>query len=125
MQRVIDENSITADDLDQALQAVNSAKNELCRRHGFSPSQAVLGRDPKAPEELCSTGNEERFINLMSNDRRQHREAAVHTSARMAFFRTQLDTKFRRALLQRARVKKGGATQLGSLLVSTESRRSL
>eukprot|EP00439_Symbiodinium_sp_Y106_P065917 s2769_g10.t1 len=44
LQRVIDEKSITSEDMYMAVQAVNSAKNELRRRHGFSPSQAVFGR---------------------------------------------------------------------------------
>ena len=38
----------------------------------------------------------------------RQKEVAIRTAARMAFFRTQLDTKFRRSLLQRARVKRGG-----------------
>ena len=108
IKRVIDEKSIGAEDIDLAIQACNSAKNELRRRHGFSPNQAVFGRDPRVAEELCSGGDEERFIALMSQDRQRQKEVAIRTAARMAFFRTQLDTKFRRSLLQRARVKRGG-----------------
>ena len=108
IKRVIDEKSIGAEDIDPAIQACNSAKNELRRRHGFSPNQAVFGRDPRVAEELCSGGDEERFIELMSQDRQRQKEVAIRTAARMAFFRTQLDTKFRRSLLQRARVKRGG-----------------
>ena len=108
IKRVIDEKSIGAEDIDLAIQACNSAKNELRRRHGFSPNQAVFGRDPRVAEELCSGGDEERFIELMSQDRQRQKEVAIRTAARMAFFRTQLDTKFRRSLLQRARVKRGG-----------------
>eukprot|EP00439_Symbiodinium_sp_Y106_P017981 s9503_g2.t1 len=108
LKRVIDEKSTGAEDIDLAIQACSSAKNELRRRHGFSPNQAVFGRDPRVAEELCSGGDEERFIELMSQDRQRHKEVAIRTAARMAFFRTQLDTKFRRSLLQRARVKRGG-----------------
>ena len=108
LQRVIDEKSITSEDMYMAIQAVNSAKNELRRRHGFSPSQAVFGKDPRAPEELCSGVDEERFIEIMSEDRRRQREVGVRAAAKMAFFRTQIDTKFRRALIQRSRVKRGG-----------------
>ncbi|CAE7835178.1 RE2 [Symbiodinium microadriaticum] len=108
LKRVIDEKSVTSEDIDLAIQSVNSAKNELRRRHGFSPNQAVFGKDPKAPEELCSGGDEERFIELMSGDRQRQKEVGIRTAARMAFFRTQLDTKLRRSLLQRARVKRGG-----------------
>ena len=108
LQRVIDEKSITKDDMYMAVQAVNSAKNELRRRHGFSPSQAVFGKDPKSPEELDAGVDEERFIEIMSGDQRRHREVSVRASARMAFFRTQIDSKFRRGMIQRARVKRGG-----------------
>ena len=108
LQRVIDEKSITSDDMYMAIQAVNSAKNELRRRHGFSPSQAVFGKDPRTPEELCSGVDEERFIEILSEDSRRQREISVRAAAKMAFFRTQMDTKFRRALIQRSRVKRGG-----------------
>eukprot|EP00439_Symbiodinium_sp_Y106_P004950 s1915_g1.t1 len=108
LQRVIDEKSITSDDMHMAVQAVNSAKNELRRRHGFSPSQAVFGKDPRTPEELCSGVDEERFVEIISEDRRRQREVGVRAAAKMAFFRTQIDTKFRRALIQRSRVKRGG-----------------
>ena len=122
LQRVIDDKSITSEDMYMAVQAVNSAKNELRRRHGFSPSQAVFGRDPRAPEELCAGVDEERFIEIMTEDKRRQREVSVRASAKMAFFRTQLDTKFRRALLQRARVKRGGYT-VGSWCASIASKR--
>ena len=108
LRRVVDERSIDETDMHMAVQAVNSAKNELRRRHGFSPSQAVFGKNPKSPGELCSGEDEERFLEIMSQVRRRHREVAIRTAARVAFFRTQLDGKLRRALIQTARVKRGG-----------------
>ena len=108
LQRVIDEKSITKDDMYMAVQAVNTAKNELRRRHGFSPSQAVFGKDPKSPEELDTGVDEERFLEIMSGDQRRQREVSIRASARMAFFRTQVDSRFRRGMIQRARVKRGG-----------------
>ena len=80
LKRVIDEKNVTAEDIDLAIQAVNSAKNELRRKHGFSPSQAVFGRDPRPPEELCSGNDEERFIELMTHDRQRQREVGIRTS---------------------------------------------
>ena len=108
LQRVIHEKSITKDDMYMAVQAVNTAKNELRRRHGFSPSQAVFGKDPKSPEELDTGVDEERFLEIMSGDQRRQREVSIRASARMAFFRTQVDSRFRRGMIQRARVKRGG-----------------
>eukprot|EP00969_Alexandrium_andersonii_P053986 2375504-Alexandrium_andersonii.AAC.1 len=32
-----------------AISQVNAAKNELRRRHGFSPSQLALGKNPRLP----------------------------------------------------------------------------
>ena len=105
---MIDEKSITSKDMCLAVQAVNSAKNELRRRHGYSPTQAVFGRDPRSPEELCGSNDEEHFIEVMSSDRRRQREVSIRTAAKMAFFRTQIDSKFRKALIQRSRFKRGG-----------------
>ena len=105
---MIDEKSITSKDMCLAVQAVNSAKNELRRRHGYPPTQAVSGRDPRSPQELCGSNDEEHFIEVMSSDRRRQREVSIRTAAKMAFFRTQIDSKFRKALIQRSRVKRGG-----------------
>ncbi|CAE7353792.1 GIP [Symbiodinium sp. CCMP2592] len=108
LRRVIDEKSITSEDMYLAVQAVNSAKNELRRRHGFSPTQAVFGRDPRSPEEICGANDEDRYIEVLSADRRRQREVSIRTAAKMAFFRTQADSKFRKALVQRSRIKRGG-----------------
>ena len=108
LRRVVDERSIDASDMFMAVQAVNSAKNELRRRHGFSPCQAVFGKDPRAPGEIGGNVDEERYLEILSQDKKRQREVAIRTSARIAFFRTSLDSKLRRSLIRRARVKKGG-----------------
>ncbi|CAE7698950.1 RE1 [Symbiodinium sp. CCMP2592] len=108
LRRVIDEKSITSEDMYLAVQAVNSAKNELRRRHGFSPTQAVFGRDPRSPEEICGANDEDRYIEVLSADRKRQREVSIRAAAKMAFFRTQADSKFRKALIQRSRIKRGG-----------------
>ena len=110
LKRVIDENSIDGGDIDIAVSMVNQAKNELRRRHGFSPTQAVYGKDPRTPEDLLARNDEEHILDVMSYDRRRQREVAIRTAARVAFFRSQVDTKLRRSLLQRARVKRGEYT---------------
>ena len=110
LRRVIDEHSIDEDDIDIAVSMVNQAKNELRRRHGFSPTQAVYGKDPKTPEDLMAGNDEEHILDVMSYDRRRQREVAIRTAARVAFFRSQVDTRLRRSLLQRARVKRGEYT---------------
>ncbi|CAE7717731.1 RE2 [Symbiodinium sp. CCMP2592] len=104
--KVVDDQTITSDDVFLAVAAVNNAKNNLCRRHGYSPSQAVFGRDTPAPEDLCQGNDEEMTLDIMTTDKRRQREVAVRTAARLAFFRSQVDIKLRRSLIQRARVKK-------------------
>ena len=40
IKRVIDEQTVTADEIDFAVTCVDQAKNQLRRRHGYSPSPA-------------------------------------------------------------------------------------
>ena len=104
--KVVDEHSVTDEDVALAVSSVNEAKNNLCRRHGFSPAQAVFGREVKAPEDLCGGNDEEMVLDILTTDKRRQREVAIRTAARLAFFRSQVDTKLRRSLIQRARVKR-------------------
>ena len=107
LNRVIDEHTVYGEDIHLAVASVNAAKNELRRKHGFSPAQAVFGKDPACPEELLSGRDEEQYLELMTEDRKRQKEIAIRNAAKAAFFRTQVDNKFRRSLLQRARVKHG------------------
>ena len=105
MKRVIDEQTVTSDEIDLAVACVNQAKNQLRRRHGYSPCQAVFGKDPATPEDLLAGKDEERFLEIMTADRKRQREISIRSAARIAFFRSQTDSRLRRALLQRARIK--------------------
>ncbi|CAE7526366.1 GIP, partial [Symbiodinium necroappetens] len=78
--RLVDEWSATAEEAGMITTAANTAMNTLRRESGFSPSQAVWGRDPRLPEDL--KGN----------------------PAKEAYFKTQNDARLRRSLLQRSRV---------------------
>ncbi|OLP92925.1 Copia protein [Symbiodinium microadriaticum] len=51
-ERIVHELTITEDEVDIAVPIVNSAKNDLRRRCGHSPSQWVFGRAPRLPEDL-------------------------------------------------------------------------
>ncbi|OLQ01618.1 Copia protein [Symbiodinium microadriaticum] len=107
LQKIIDEQSVGEDDIDQAVAVANQAKNELRRRHGYSPCQAVFGKDPRYPEDLLNGNDEEHVLELMTGDRKRQKEVAMRTAARIAFYRSQVDVKLRKGLIQRARVKKG------------------
>ena len=107
LRRVIDEKSIDEEDIDLAIAHTTQAKNELRRRHGYSPCQAVFGKDPRSPEELLAGNDEEQVLELLTADRKRQREMAVRTAARVASFRSQVDVKLRKGLIQKARVKRG------------------
>ena len=102
--RVCDELSVGEDDISLAVSAVNQAKNELRRTSGYSPSQAVFGRDPYVPGELLDEKDGEQQEQLINQDLQRGREHAIRMAARAAYFRVQGDQKLRRALLQRSRV---------------------
>ena len=50
--RVCDDLSLREEDVPMGIAAVNDAKNQLRRMSGYSPAQAVFGRDPYIPGEL-------------------------------------------------------------------------
>ena len=86
LQKVVDEHSVTGADLELAVAATCGAKNELRRKHGFSPAMAVFGREPRYPEELDGGHDDELFLEILSSDRQRQREVALRTAARVAFF---------------------------------------
>ena len=49
--------SLTEQDLEIGIVAVNSAKNELRRQSGYSPAQAVFGKHPYVPGLLAPCPN--------------------------------------------------------------------
>ena len=105
--KVCDEHSAEASEIPLCVAAVNSAKNQLRRVGGYSPSQIVWGRDPATPGELLGQGNPEQEEHLLSHDRARAREHTLRRAAKAAFFRCQSDQRLRRALLQRSRVAPG------------------
>ena len=105
--RVNDEHSTEASEIPLCVAAVNAAKNQMRRVHGYSPSQIVWGRDPGVPGELLGDGNPEQEEHVLSQDQARAREHTIRCAAKAAFFRCQSDQKLRRALLQRSRVAPG------------------
>ncbi|CAE7724502.1 GIP [Symbiodinium sp. CCMP2592] len=113
--RIVDDHSVGSDDIHLATTAVNSAMNELRRKNGFSPSQAVWGKDPEVPGELLSGRDPEQFEHIITHDRQRAKEHALRTAAKETYFRCQADAKLRRALLQRSRVS-GPDLEVGDLV---------
>ena len=103
--RVVEEKSVESSDVPVAVAAVNSAKNELRRVSGFSPSQIVFGRNPKLPEDLIDNGDNLGANYLLTTDLKRQREVAIRTAARLSFHKLQVDDKLRRALLHQTRTR--------------------
>ena len=102
-QHVVDEHSVVEGDVEMCGTAVNAAKNELRKQCGYSPNQAVFGREPNVPRDLLDA-NAEQHSHVMTRDQQRGKEQALRLAARGAYFRVQGDAKLRRALLQRPRV---------------------
>ena len=102
--RLVDEWSASSEEAGMIITAANTAMNTLRRETGFSPSQAVWGRDPQLPEDLKGTPQDDHVEHIISHDRQRAREHSLRISAKEAFFKAQNDSRLRRSLLQRSRV---------------------
>ncbi|CAE7244327.1 RE1 [Symbiodinium sp. KB8] len=105
--KVVDEHSILKEspgDIKMGITAINAAKNELRRQGGFSPTQAVYGRDPDVPGELLDHRDPQQTDEILTRDQLRAREQVLRQAARIAYHRAQVDSRLRRALLQRSRV---------------------
>ncbi|CAE7213744.1 GIP [Symbiodinium sp. CCMP2592] len=102
--RVVDETSATHPEANMVITSVNAAMNTLRRESGFSPSQAVWGRDPKLPEDITGGPHDEHVEHILSHDRLRAREHTLRVAAKSSYFRCQNDARLRRSLLQRSRV---------------------
>ncbi|CAE7866875.1 RE1 [Symbiodinium sp. KB8] len=102
-ERVCHEMSVTADEVHLAASMVSSAKNELRRRCGHSPTEWVFGRHPRLPEGLADPDSGQRVSWDVSPESQYQRAMAIRTAARIAYHHSQGDSRLRKALLQRAR----------------------
>ncbi|CAE7295005.1 unnamed protein product, partial [Symbiodinium sp. CCMP2592] len=105
-ERVVHELSVGSEEAALAASMVCAAKNDLRRRCGHSPSQWVLGRSPRVPEDLCDPDSGETATWDLTKDSKFQRATAMRTSARIAFHQAQGDDRLRRGLLHRARTTK-------------------
>ena len=103
-ERVVYQLTVGDDEVAIAASIVNSAKNELRRRCGYSPSQWVFGKSPRTPEELQDPDGGHHALWDVTQDARHQRQSAIRAAARVAFHESQNDSRLRKALLQRTRV---------------------
>ncbi|OLQ03765.1 Copia protein [Symbiodinium microadriaticum] len=102
--KLVDERSAYAEEANMVITAVNSAMNTLRRDSGFSPSQAVWGRDPKLPEDVHQSFQDDHVEHIISRDRQRAREHTLRIAAKECNYRCRNDAKLRKGLLQRSRV---------------------
>ena len=96
--------SVGEEEVDMVVPIINSAKNDLRRRCGYSPSQWVFGKAPRVPEDLQDPDGGGHVLWDVSEDAKYQRQAATRAAARVAFYESQTDNRLRKALLQRTRV---------------------
>ena len=113
--KLVDDHSVSKNDLKITVTAINTALNTLKKSSGFSPAQAVWGRDPQLPEDLFDSSHGHQIEHVLTHDRKRAREMTLRLAAKEAFFRNQNDNKLRRALLQRSRVA-GPEVQVGDFV---------
>ncbi|CAE7610734.1 RE2 [Symbiodinium sp. CCMP2592] len=103
--RVVKDQTVRGDEVEEAIAATSSAKNELRRRCGWAPCQIVFGKNPRSDEDLKFEVEEGGGELLRTPDSAQHRREIIRNSAKMAFFKSRTEDKIRRGMSQRARVK--------------------
>ncbi|CAJ1331158.1 unnamed protein product [Effrenium voratum] len=101
---VVEHENINFQEAEWALLQVVQAKNNLRRRHGYSPAQWVLGVQPRMEDGLADGGQE--LLPADTAGGAWSRKMAIQRAARMAFFESQATEAVRRAALGRPRVKK-------------------
>ena len=83
------------------------AKNQLIKRHGFSPIQHVLGQDIRLPASVLAAPDELSAHSAAEHDGTFQRHLAIRQAARMAWARLDNSSRVRRAMLSKARTPRG------------------
>ena len=91
-------------EIDYVLSIVASAKNNLRRRHGYSPAQWLFGSSPRLGDALADESERlYQLEDLRSADDVWRRKQSIRQAAREAFIQTQADDALKRAVLGRPR----------------------
>ena len=104
-QRINEEMNVTQAEMKIAIAATSSAKNELKKISGYSPSQHVFGTTRNLPEDLIDGPAVQNPGDEIFVGDKHAREVAIRTAARAAFHQVQVDQQVRRALHGRSRVQ--------------------
>ena len=94
----------TMEEVDYTLAMVAAAKNNLRRKHGYSPAQWLFGSQPRTGDAFLD-GEDGLYQReeLRSPDELWRRKQTIRQAARQAFIQTQADDALKRAVLGRPR----------------------
>ena len=96
-----------AAEVEMALIAATTAKNQLASRHGFSPIQHVLGQDIRLPGSVLNGEGDMAAHSWALESGPYQKRLAMREAARMAWIRLDNSSRLRRALLARTRRRPG------------------
>ena len=103
--RVVEDASITGEDVETAVATTSTAKNNLRRRCGWAPTHIVFGRCPRDEDDIHDKEIDDGHFVPQTADDAQRRRESIRSSAKAAFLRVRAEDKIRRGTLQRARVR--------------------
>ncbi|CAE7234170.1 RE1 [Symbiodinium sp. CCMP2592] len=103
--RVVQDQTVRGEEVEEAIAATSSAKNELRRRCGWAPCQIVFGKNPRGDDDLRFEVEEGGGELLRTPDSAQQRRETIRNAAKLSFFKSRTEDKIRRGMSQRARVK--------------------
>ena len=93
------------DELNYVMAMVAAAKNNLRRKHGYSPSQWLFGKKPRAGDGAVD--EDERLLlreELQPSGQEWERRQKIRQAAREAFLHSQAEEATKRAVWGRSRV---------------------
>ena len=106
-EKVVDHQSVTAEEAPWALASVSQAKNSLRRSHGYSPVQWLFGSEGRVGDPFIDGEEDEPSVAAYFTPHEDwHRKQEIRWSARRAFTESQAEATVRRALQGRPRVQR-------------------
>eukprot|EP00435_Cladocopium_sp_Y103_P030110 s1767_g7.t1 len=94
----------TEEEINYVLSVVAAAKNNLRRRHGYSPAQWLFGASPRLGDAMVDeSAKHYQLEELRSPDEQWRRRQSIRQAAREAFIQSQADESLKRAVLGRPR----------------------
>ena len=103
--RLVEDQTVNADDIETAIGATSAAKNNLRRKCGWAPCQIVFGKTPRDEDDIYDKEIDEGNFVPQTSDDAQRRRESIRSAAKAAFLRVRAEDKIRRGSLQRSRVR--------------------